>query len=46
MNRSSMVWWLSSEEEEKLFGFEDEYKEKYKTYEICGIPENEKSENE
>ena len=46
MNRSCMVWWLSKEEEEKLFKFETEYAEKYKTYEICGIPENEKGENE
>jgi len=46
MNRSCMVWWLSKEEEEKLFKFETEYAEKYKTYEIYGIPENEKSENE
>ena len=38
MNRSCMVWWLSAEEEEKLFKFEDEYKEKYKTYEIYGLP--------
>ena len=41
-----MVWWLSKEEEEKLFKFEKEYAEKYKTYEIYGISENEKSENE
>jgi len=46
MNRSCMVWWLSKEEEEKLFKFENEYMKRYKTYEICGIPENEKSENE
>ena len=46
MNRSCMVWWLSTEEEKKLFKFEKEYKEKYKTYEIYGIPKNEKSENE
>jgi len=46
MNRSCMVWWLSKEEEEKLFKFENEYTKRYKTYEICGIPENEKSENE
>jgi len=46
MNRSCMVWWLSKEEEEKLFKFEKEYAEKYKTYEIYGISENEKSENE
>ena len=39
MNRSCMVWWLSKEGKEKLFKFEDEYKEKYKTYEICGLPE-------
>ena len=39
MNRSCMIWWLSKEGEEKLFKFEDEYKEKYKTYEICGLPE-------
>ena len=38
MNRSCMVWWLSKEEEEKLFKFENEYKEKYKTYEIYGLP--------
>ena len=37
MNRSCMVWWLSSEEEEKLFNFEDKKKEKYKKYEVCGI---------
>ena len=46
MNRSCMVWWLSKEEEEKLFKFENEYMKRYKTYEICGVPENEKSENE
>ena len=46
MNRSCMVWWLSKEGEEKLFNFEKEYTKKYKTYEIGGIPENEKSENE
>ena len=46
MNRSCMVWWLSKEEEEKLFKFENEYMKTYKTYEICGIPENEKSKNE
>ena len=39
MNRSCMIWWLSKEGEEKLFKFEDECKEKYKTYEICGLPE-------
>ena len=43
MNRSCMLRWLSKEEEEKLFKFENEYMKRYKTYEICGIPENEKS---
>ena len=45
MNRSCMVWWLSKEEEEKLFKFENEYMKRYKTYEIYITPENEKSKN-
>ena len=39
INRSCMVWWLSSKEEEKLFKFEAEYAKKYKIYEIYGLPE-------